>query len=93
MSKNENTERQSPSRNRVVFEFGTDAMNRLESLRERRGGTEKVSKADIIRDALRLYEWLLDTVEPDQVIKVESNTGELIYRLPAKSLFTQTLGR
>ena len=46
----------SPNRRHVPLELSEEAHQRLEKLRVT---TKKSSQAEVIRDSLRLYEWLL----------------------------------
>jgi metal-responsive CopG/Arc/MetJ family transcriptional regulator len=45
---------------RIQFEFSADALERMERLRER---THARSYAELIRDALRAYEWMVEEKE------------------------------
>lgn len=42
---------------RIQFEFAPDAIERLNSMKAR---TDATSYAELVRNSLRLYEWLLD---------------------------------
>lgn len=41
---------------RIQFEFSPDAVERLDNMKKL---TEKSSYADVVRDALRVYEWIV----------------------------------
>ena len=45
-------------RTRLQLEFSPEALKRLEEIREKVGGG--VSNADVVRAALRMYDWFLD---------------------------------
>jgi hypothetical protein len=45
---------------RIQFEFSADALERIENLKQR---TRARSYAELIRDALRAYEWMVDEKE------------------------------
>jgi hypothetical protein len=45
---------------RIQFEFSTDALERMERLKEK---TRARSYAELIRDALRAYEWMVEEKE------------------------------
>jgi hypothetical protein len=45
---------------RIQFEFSADALERMERLKEK---THTRSYAELIRDALRAYEWMVDEKE------------------------------
>ena len=49
---------QSGSRQRVQLDFSNEAYNRLKQLRER---SDARTNAELVRNALRLYEWYLNT--------------------------------
>lgn len=49
---------QSASRQRVQLDFSNEAYNRLKQLRER---SDARTNAELVRNALRLYEWYLNT--------------------------------
>lgn len=49
---------QSNSRQRVQLDFSAEAYNRLKQLRER---SDARTNAELVRNALRLYEWYLNT--------------------------------
>jgi hypothetical protein len=57
--KGETTRPQNESK-RIQFEFSADALERMERLKER---TRARSYAELIRDALRAYEWMVDEKE------------------------------
>lgn len=48
---------QSSSRQRVQFDFSAEAYNRLKELRER---SDSKTNAELVRNAIRLYEWYLN---------------------------------
>ena len=52
-------ERRSGSK-RIQFEFADDALERLERMKRR---TRKSTYADVVRDALRIYEWFNEQAE------------------------------
>ena len=45
---------------RIQFEFSADALERMEKLKDK---TKARSYAELIRDALRAYEWMVDEKE------------------------------
>ena len=49
-------ERRAESR-RIQFEFSAEAFERLEKLKE---ATKASSYAEVVRDALRVYEWVVE---------------------------------
>ena len=57
----------------MQFDFSEEANRRLEKLRER---TQKQSQAEVVRNSLRVYEWLLDQL--DQGYKLQLAKGDLV---------------
>jgi len=55
------------ARKRVQFDFSEEAYQRLEKLRHR---TQKQSQAEVVRNSLRVYEWLLDQLDKGFVIQL-----------------------
>ncbi len=71
----------SSDRLRVQVDFSEDALNRLEELRER---TESGTKSDVIRNALRLYEWMVEQSEMARTIEVKEKNGDQVSKTEAK---------
>ncbi|NWJ96028.1 MAG: hypothetical protein HXX20_09615 [Chloroflexi bacterium] len=74
------------ARVRVQLEFTQDAMKRLDSIVEKTGAP---NRTDVVRNAIRVYEFLVNRCYPDfdQSVNVVSSTkGELISSLPAELL-------
>ena len=44
-----------PERKRVMFDFSNDAYNRLQTIRHVAGAS---SNAELVRNSLRVYEWM-----------------------------------
>lgn len=74
-----------PTTYKLQFEFSPSAKKRLEELKDR---TEASTKAEVVRNALRLYEWLVTQVDTDATIIVEDRVGHIKYRIPAKAFLT-----
>jgi hypothetical protein len=56
---------------RVQFDFSLDALHRLDALKEK---TDAATRAETVRNALRIYEWLIsevDEVEYGNTIEAE----------------------
>ena len=70
---------------RVQFDFSPEALKRLEGLQER---VEASTKAEVIRNALKIYEWFTTQVDPEYVIEVQDKEGKAIFRIPAKILLS-----
>lgn len=61
-------------RERVQFDFAPDALQRLDDIKEKIGAT---TRAEAVRNALRLYEWLVNEVDPESTIKVFNKGNEV----------------
>jgi len=69
---------------RLQFDFTPDALERLDALKDKSGAA---SRAEVVRSALRLYEWFINDVSPDDTIQVlDSETKEVSSAFKAKLL-------
>ncbi len=66
---------------RIQFDFEGRQLDRLDALAEATG----VSRAEVIKDALRVYDWLSE-IDPDSVIEAKNASGEIIWRGKVKLL-------
>ncbi len=66
---------------RIQFDFEGRQLDRLDALAEATG----VSRAEVIKDALRVYDWLSE-IDPDSVIEAKNASGGIIWRGKAKLL-------
>ncbi len=73
------------TKQRVQFDFSPDALQRLEDLKEK---TDASTKAEVIRNALKLYEWFASQVDPNYVIEVKDQDSNTVFRIPAKVLLS-----
>ena len=72
---------------RVQLDFSTESLVRLDQLKTRIGAS---TRAETIRQALRLFEWFVTETEPDNTIEVTSKSGELISKFKASLLYNET---
>ena len=70
---------------RVQFDFSPEALKRLDTIKEKTGAS---TRAEAVRMALRAYEWLVDEIDSESVIKVFNKENEEISALKAKLLLT-----
>jgi hypothetical protein len=70
-----------PNRLRVQLDFSEDAFDRVEELRRE---IDAASKADVIREAIRVYEWLAEQAKEGRFIEVQDRGGQQISRVEAK---------
>lgn len=68
---------------RVQFDFSPEALQRLDEIK---GKVEATTRAEVVRNALRLYEWLVDEVDPDNTIKVFDKNDQAIAIFKARLL-------
>lgn len=68
---------------RVQFEFTLEALARLDALKE---VTDAPTRAEIVRKALRLYEWFVNEARSDNTIMSVDRNGELVSQFPASLL-------
>ena len=73
------------SKQRVQFDFSPEALKRLEDIRER---SDAATKAEVIRNSLKLYEWFITQVDPEYVIDVRDKDDNIVFRIPAKVLLS-----
>jgi vesicle coat complex subunit len=72
------------SKQRIQFDFTPEALKRLEDLKKR---IEASTKAEVIRNALKLYEWFVQ-VDPSYIVEVKDEEGNIVFRIPAKLLLS-----
>lgn len=83
-SESSNTAHQSEQEKiRVQFEFTPDALARLDALKR---VTDSPTRAETLRSALRLYEWLVNEAKQDSKIMIMDGNGEITSQFPAKLL-------
>lgn len=73
------------SKQRVQFDFSPEALRRLEDLKEQMDAS---TKAEVIRNSLKLYEWFVTQIDPSYVIEVQDKEGGTVFRIPAKILLS-----
>lgn len=69
---------------RVQFDFSVDALQRLDTIKQITGAT---TRAEVVRDALKFYEWLVTEVNAGNTVKVFNESNETIAVFTAKLLF------
>lgn len=60
---------------RVQFDFSPEALQRLDEIKEKTGAT---TRAETVRNALKVYEWLVNELDPDSTIKVFAKNGDTV---------------
>ncbi len=73
------------TRQRVQFDFSPEALKRLEAMQEL---LEAPTKAEVVRSALKVYDWLLTQIDPESTIEVQDKEGKAQFRIPMKVLLS-----
>ncbi len=68
---------------RVQFDFSPEALQRLDEIKQRTGAS---TRAEVVKNALRAYEWLVSELDQDSVIKVFNKDNEVTSALKARLL-------
>jgi vesicle coat complex subunit len=76
-------ENKASNKQRVQFDFSPEALQRLEELKDK---LDASTKAEVIRNALKLYEWFALQIDPSYIVQVEDKDGKIVYRIPAQTL-------
>jgi hypothetical protein len=71
------------SKQRIQFDFTAESMKRLEDLKEK---TDATTKAEVVRNALKLYEWFVTQIDPNYVVEIKDNEDNTVFRIPANRL-------
>jgi metal-responsive CopG/Arc/MetJ family transcriptional regulator len=72
---------------RVQLDFSADSLERLEKLKERVGAS---TRAEVIRQALRLYEWFINETEPESTVLILDRENEIAAKFKASLLHNET---
>lgn len=75
----------STTKQRVQFDFSTEALKRLDTMQER---LDVPTKAEVVRNALKLYEWFITQIDPDSTIEIQDKEGKTQFRIPARVLLS-----
>ena len=68
---------------RVQFDFSPEALQRLDEIKMKIGAA---TRAETVRNALRLYEWFVNETDPESTIKVLDKSNEVTSIFKAKLL-------
>jgi metal-responsive CopG/Arc/MetJ family transcriptional regulator len=83
-SPRQSTKSAAKPKERVQFDFSEEMLKKLDYIMERTGAT---TRAEAVRNALRVYDWFIDT-DPDDHIKVIGENDEVRQAFKAKLLLT-----
>jgi hypothetical protein len=73
------------TKQRVQFDFSQEALKRLETMQEH---LDASTKAEVVRNALKLYEWFITQIAPDSTIEIQDKDGKVQFRIPVKVLLS-----
>jgi hypothetical protein len=76
-TKSENTKQ------RVQFDFSPESLKRLDDLKEK---TDASTKAEVVRNALKLYEWFVTQVDSSSIVEIKDNEDKTLFRIPVERL-------
>jgi hypothetical protein len=65
---------------RVQFDFTSEALERLDAIKEKTGAT---SRAETLRSALRLYEWFVNEADRSSTVKIVGKDDEVVSQFKA----------
>jgi hypothetical protein len=68
---------------RVQLDFSQESLQRLDTLKLLIGAG---TRAETIRQALRLFDWFINETDPDSVIEVTNKQGEVTSKFKASLL-------
>jgi len=71
------------NKERLQFDFSPEALQRLDDIKNK---TQATTGAETVRNALRVYEWLVNDVDPDNIIKIFDKKNKLVSSFSAKLL-------
>ena len=78
-------ENKSRQKQRVQFDFPPEAIDRIDRLKTE---INAPTRAEVVRNALRLYEWFATHVDPDFVVEIKDQEGKVVYRITAEMLLS-----
>jgi hypothetical protein len=71
------------SKTRVQFDFTPEALQRLDDIKVK---THSATRAETLRNALKLYEWFVNEAEPDSTIKIVDKDNQIVTQFKARLL-------
>lgn len=70
---------------KIQFEFSPEAMRRLSDLKTQ---VDASTWAEVVRNALKVYEWMVNEVHPEYTLEIQDEQGKVVFRIPAKVLLS-----
>ena len=77
-----NEEKRERTKERIQFDFTPEALRRMDEMKERTGAT---TKAEVVRNSLRVFDWLTG-LNQDWSVKVFDETGQMVHSVPIRLL-------
>ena len=71
------------NKERLQFDFTPESLERLDRMKEQ---AQASTRAEVVRNALRLYEWFLNDVDLEHTIKVFDQNNEVVSAFKARLL-------
>jgi len=71
-----------PKKERLQFDFSKDQVASLDRMQE---ATQSSSRAEVLRKALKLAEFVSE-IESEQIVEITNAQGQVVFRGPAKLL-------
>jgi hypothetical protein len=62
------------NKERLQFVFSKEALKRLDDIKAK---TDALTRAEAVRKALRVYEWLVNEEDPDYAVKINDKSSKL----------------
>ncbi len=90
LSQESDTPQSRKGKERVQLDFSPNSLERLELLKDRVGAS---TRAEVIRQALRLYEWFINETDPGSTILILDRENEITSKFKASLLHNETRPR
>lgn len=73
----------SEQKHRLQFDFSQEELRLLDAAKVKSG---VATRSEVLRKALRSYEWMLSTLDPEDEIEVVDKEGKVVQKLQASLL-------
>jgi Ribbon-helix-helix protein, copG family len=82
--KTAHTDAKRREKERVQFDFTPESLDRLDKLKEQIGAS---TRAEVVRQALRLFDWFVTEVEEEDTLTITDSNKEIVSTFKAKLLY------
>ncbi len=86
-TREEPVQKEARTKERVQLDFAPEALERLDQLKELTGAS---TRAEIIRQALRLFEWFVNDIDPNDTLTITNDDDKIKATFKAKLLHSST---